>query len=100
MSDDPTMVLKAAASAASGGAFARFALAFQGGERRPVVLIAEAVFGASLGLMAAAALVYLDNDLAVSNRDLLIIGGVSGLAGALGRDLLAVVLRVVQRKAR
>jgi hypothetical protein len=95
MSDDSIGVIaKVAAAAAGMGAVVRVAFAAQGGARGWRLVI-EAVVGAALGVIAAAAAVWLDPALKADSWAIFITSGAAGLAGAMGTrglDLLTAYL--------
>lgn len=98
MAEDLTDAARMAAVAAGTGAVARVILALQGGERSPVVLCIQAGFGATLGVIAAAAVVYFDPALRHDGWPVLIVGGAAGFAGALGNRLLDMLAAAAQRR--
>jgi hypothetical protein len=95
MSDDSIgFIAKVATAAAGMGAVVRVAFAAQGGARGWRLVI-EAVVGAALGVIAAAAAVWLDPALKADSWAIFITCGCAGLAGAMGTrglDLLTAYL--------
>jgi ABC-type uncharacterized transport system permease subunit len=88
-------VVRTAGIAAGSGAFARLLLAIRSGQRVWLLLAIEALVGAVLGMIAAAAAAYLDPDLRGAGWALLFVGAAAGLAGAIGTrslDFLASLL--------
>lgn len=97
--DDLQGAAQMAAIAAASGAAARVALALHGGVRRASLLAIEAFVGGCLGVMAAAAAIYIDPQLRNAGWALLVVGGGAGFAGALGTRLLDIVAAIAQRRA-
>ena len=87
-----------AAVAAAAGGVARVALAMHAGVRRAGVLAIEALVGATLGVMAAAAAVYWDPSLRDAGWPLLMVGGAAGFAGAAGTRLLDLIVAAIQAR--
>lgn len=95
MSDDSIgFIAKLAAAAAGMGAFARVVFAAKDG-KRGWWLVVEGGIGAALGVVAAAAVVWLDPAVKADSWAIFITAGAAGLAGAMGTrglDLLTAYL--------
>ncbi len=88
----------AAVVAALSGGLTRLVLALHGGLRAWPLLVIEAALGATLGLIAAGAAVYLDPGLRDAGWALLVVTAAAGAAGALGTRLMDLLVAVVQRR--
>jgi hypothetical protein len=100
MSDDSLgFIAKVAAAAAAMGAVVRVAFAAQGGARGWRLVI-EAFVGAALGVIAAAAAVWLDPALKADSWALFITSGAAGLAGAMGTRGLDIIAEILSRRSR
>lgn len=100
MQEDPTIAAaKMAAAAAAMGSIARLAMALQGGSRG-WRLLAEAMVGAALGVIAAGVAVWWDPALREAGWPLLIVAAFAGLAGAMGTKALEIAAAIIERKAR
>lgn len=92
MPDDSLQTISQAAAVAAGaGAGARVLVAVRDGTRGRL-LIVEGLFGGALGTIAAALTVWMSPDLRDVGWSLFILGGVAGLAGALGNRALDLLL--------
>lgn len=96
--EDPTRVAEIAAVAAGSSALVRVVLALHGGVRSIVGLAVEGLVGACLGVMIAGGIIYLDPAIVGTPRELLIIAGAAGWAGAIGTRLLDLVIDIVKRR--
>jgi hypothetical protein len=97
MSDDSLgFIAKVAAAAAGMGAVVRVAFAAQGGARGWRLVI-EAIVGAALGVIAAAAAVWLDPALKADSWAIFITCGAAGLAGAMGTRGLDLLTSYLER---
>ena len=97
--DSLGFIAKVAAAAAGMGAVVRVAFAAQGGARGWRLVI-EAFVGASLGVIAAAAAVWLDPALKADSWAIFITAGAAGLAGAMGTRGLDLMTEWLSRKAK
>lgn len=98
MPDGIEPVAQAAGVAGAAGGIGRLLMALHGGERRWAALVLDACLGAALGVMGAAACIYMDASLRSDQWLPLIIGGVGGFAGALGTRLLDLVMDAMKRR--
>lgn len=89
-------VAQTAAVAAGAGATARVAIAAHGGARG-VRLALEGFVGAALGVIAAAALLYLDPTLRDNAWRVFSLAGFCGLAGAMGTRGLDMLTAYLER---
>lgn len=94
--DSIVQAAKAAGAAAAMGAVARLAVAARDGARG-VRLLLEGFVGACLGIVAAAAALWVDPSLRADGWPLLITSGFAGLAGAMGSRGLDLLSSVVER---
>lgn len=98
MTDDQWLALKIAMGAGSLGAFARVVLAVHGGVRSPLTLGIEALVGATLGIITAAAALYWSPELFDAGRGMLVVGGAAGFSGALGTRLIDMLTEAACRR--
>lgn len=94
--DSLDVIAKVAAGAAGAGSAARVVFAAQAGKRGWHLAI-EAFVGACLGVVAAAAAVWLDPALKADSWAIFITSGAAGLAGAMGTRGLDLLSGVVER---
>ena len=100
MSDDSLgFIAKVAGVAASVGAVCRVGFAAHAG-KRGWHLALEAFVGGALGVIAAAAAVWLDPALKADSWAIFITAGAAGLAGAMGTRGLDLLTEWLSRKAK
>ena len=98
---DPAIepVLQVSATAAAAGGLARVLMAMHAGERRWVALIIDAGIGCLLGIMAAAWAVWFLPQIRQDAWIMLLISGLSGMAGAIGTRILDLAVEAVRKRA-
>lgn len=97
MSDDPTLsAMRMAAVAAVAGGATRVALAIYDGKQGR--LLAEAFVGSMLGVTAAGLAGWVDPELLADGTKLFVIGGIGGMAGALGTRVLDIAAAAVRKR--
>ena len=92
-------VAQTAAVASAAGAAARVVVAALGGTRG-WQLVFEALVGAALGVIAAAFAVWASPELRAVGWPTMILGGVAGLAGALGNRGLDMLIAYIERHVK
>lgn len=95
--DSMAAVAQTAAAAAGAGATARVVIAAQGGARG-WQLVLEGFVGSALGCVAAALTVWVSPELRGVGWPTFILGGVAGLAGALGNRSLDLLVEMMRKK--
>ena len=91
-------MLTMASLAAAGGGIGRIIMALHGGERKPVALMIEAALGILLGIIVAAALLYVDRDMQGPGWPYMIVGGFAGCAGAMGTRMMDLVTDFLRKR--
>lgn len=97
MNDEPTVsAIRMAVVAAGAGAATRVAIAMYDGKQGR--LLVEAFVGAMLGMSSAGVAGWVDPDLLNACAKLFVIGGIGGVAGALGTRVLDLMIAALQKR--